>query len=60
MIHISEVIGSELPILLEKETGMLSFDEIIYINENIVDYKLVGFIQIDEDKELYEKIYIRK
>lgn len=60
MNHISEIIGSEQPILLEKETGMLSFDEIVYINENIEDYKLVGFIQIDEEKELYEKVYIRK
>lgn len=60
MLSISEIIGSEKPILLEKEVGMLTLDEIVNINENTTDYEHVGFIQTDEVHELFQKVYSKK
>lgn len=58
MLHFSEISGAAHPILNEKETGMFTYDEIIYVGENPSDYKVVGFIRINNDSDdFYEKVY---
>lgn len=57
MIHISELVGAELPLLQEKEEGMFTHEELIYLYEDVNNYNVVGFKQLDTDGLLFEKLY---
>lgn len=60
MLHYGEISVSELPITYKKEEGQLTIEEIVYLGEKLNDYKEVAFLEINEDKELYEKLYAKK
>lgn len=60
MLHISEITGTDKPVITEKEKDMFTYDELVYIGENPAEYKLAAFIRIDKNSdELYEKLYTK-
>lgn len=58
MLHISEIIGTDKPVLTHKDTGLFTYDELVYIGENPTEYTVAAFIRIDDNsEEFYEKLY---
>jgi Tfp pilus assembly ATPase PilU len=58
LIHESEITGVDKLILAEKDENMFTFDQLVYLYENTVDYKHVAYL--DNGTEFYEKLYIKK
>lgn len=60
MLQKSDIIGSDLPVLTEKEDGMFTYEEALYLGEDLKNYGVIGFIRIDKDSdEFYEKLYVK-
>lgn len=58
VLHKSQVTGTDKPIVVKKEENMFTYEEIVYLNENTVDYTHVAFLSKGTD--FYEKLYSKK
>lgn len=60
MAHISELTGTDKPILQEKKDGMFTFDELVYNYENTNEYEAVAYMpETTGDDEFYQKLYVK-
>lgn len=61
MNHLSEIIGSEKPILSSKEEGQFTYEELIYLEEDTSKYHVVGYLpEGDEQDQLFLNIYSKR
>lgn len=59
MLKPHEIIGSELPIIEEKEVGMFTYQELVYLQEDPHDYQVSGHMK-GSVEDLFIRIYTKK
>ncbi len=59
MLKPHEIIGSELPIIEEKQLGMFTYQELVYLQEEPRNYQVAGFIK-GTVEDLFIQIYTKK
>lgn len=55
IIHISEITGTDKPILVSKEKNTFTYEEIIYTQQD-TNFEHVAFLTTD-DETLFNKLY---
>ena len=59
MFHISEVTGTDKPILISKEKGTFTYEEIIYTGQDPANFEHAAFLTT-EDESLFDKLYSKQ
>lgn len=58
MLQKHEIIGSELPIIFEKENKHFTHEELIYLKQDLKEFEHVAFLPTYVGNvQLFEKIY---
>ena len=58
MLKFYEIIGTDKPILKEKEPNHMSLFEIVHFNENPLNYQVDGYVQKIKSKQIFfEPVY---
>lgn len=61
MLKAHEILGTDKPILEEKEAQHFFLDEITYLNENPEQYEIVAYLQIIKNQQVfYKPVYAKK
>lgn len=60
MLNLLEISSSDLPTVDKKEEGQFTIQEIVYLNEDLKNYEEVAFFEVNPDKQLFEKLYVKK
>ena len=56
-----EILGTDKPVLRERDDNHLTREELIHLNENLEDYKLDAYVPIVVDKQdFFEPVYVKK
>ncbi|MEB6550194.1 hypothetical protein MXL46_13950 [Heyndrickxia sporothermodurans] len=61
MLKSHEILGTDKPILRERESHHFFLDEITHLNENPEHYEVAGYVQIKISKQIfYKPVYVKK
>jgi hypothetical protein len=61
MLKVHEILGTDKPVFKEKEDNHFFLDEITYLNENAENYRVVGYVRVIKNQEIFFKaVYSKK
>ncbi|MBL5768667.1 hypothetical protein [Heyndrickxia sporothermodurans] len=61
MLKGHEILGTDKPILRERESNHFFLDEITQLNENPEHYEVAGYVQMTINKQIfYKPVYVKK